>query len=264
MCKSFSMRNTESSKGAVDRALELLIRLREGPIGVAEAADEFSVSRPTASRLLATMKRHGFALQDSDRRYRAGPMLDAGEQVRMTRYDLRGILHPSLAALHARINETVNIWVLDGVHVNNIDGIEADELLSIRANAWGRVPAYCSAAGKAILATFPPAAIDEMHVNGLPPWRGQESVTLPGLKRHLQTVRRRGFATNLEEASQGVFGVGVAVRTSGGTTVAGLGCGIPAVRYSSARGQMIAEALSDAAAEMTLALDRATTPPIQR
>lgn len=230
--------------------------LRNGqPLSVAEAADQLEISRPSASRLLATLRDHEFAVQDPDRRYRAGRNLVSFAVDDITRNDLRRVLRPSLAALQVELNETVNLWVLEGIYVRNLDGIESNELLAIRASAWDRVPAYCSAAGKAMLATLSNHDIDRMHANGLPEWRNQRTTTLAGLKRHLLTVRKRGYATNLEESSQGVFGIGAAVRLPGGVAGAALGCGVPSVRYSAARAHEIAQVLVATADDMTRQLE---------
>lgn len=243
--------HASSARSSVDRALDLLVLLREGPIGVAQAADRIEVSRPTASRLLATLGRHGFAVQGPDRRYRPGEQLIGSSASSVSRNELRTVLRPSLVAVHERLGETVNLWLLEGVFVRNLDGIETSELLSISASARDRVPAYCSAAGKAMLATYSNHEVERMHANGLPPWRSHRPNGIQGLKRHLQTVRSRGYATNLEESSQGVFGVGVAVLGLDGVAVAGIGCGVPAVRYSAVRGREIAADLKSAATDMS-------------
>lgn len=249
------MRNDKPPLASVDRALRLVLVLRGGgPISVSDAAAALDISAPTAYRLLAALCRRGFAVQDPDRRYRAGPNAAPARSAAYPADELRRALRPSLAAVQAKLNETVHLWVLEGVLVRNLDGIESGEALAIRVNAWDRVPAYCSAAGKALLACLSNAEVERMHGNGLPGWRARRITSVTALKRHLRTVRRRGYATKMEEAAQGVYGIGVAVRAPDAQPVAGLSCGIPGVRFSRSRGERIAADLLATAAEMTASL----------
>jgi len=63
-------------------------------------------------------------------------------------------------------------------------------------------------------------------------------------------VRERGYATNLEEVTPGVCGVGVAIRSSLGGVIAGISCAVPTVRFSGLRSRQIARILIRAAEEM--------------
>lgn len=159
-------------------------------------------------------------------------------------------MRSNLIALQAQLNETVNLWVLEGVLVRNLDGIESTEALAIRVNAWDRVPAYISAAGKALLACLSDEEVRRMHGNRLPPWPSSHIPSMSALLDHLARVRRRGYATNMEEVAQGVFGVAVALRTPEGEPIAALSTGVPGVRFSRSRGEQIARLLIASATEM--------------
>ena len=59
---------------SVHRALRLLVTLRDGQVlSVKDAAAMLEVVPSTAHRLLVALCYDGFAVQDRDRRYRAGP-----------------------------------------------------------------------------------------------------------------------------------------------------------------------------------------------
>lgn len=249
------MRNTETPLASVDRALRLILLLRErGSLSVTEAASELEVTPPTAYRLLTALKNQDFAMQDPSRRYRPGTNLASQTSTLLSPRTLRRLLRPHLAAVQEGLNETVNLWILEGIYVRNLDGIESTEELAVRVNAFDRIPAYRSAAGKALLAALTNREVEQMHAQGLPKWRSERVTSIAALKRHLHTVRQHGFATNLEEAAQGVCGVGVAVYSPDGSAIVALSSGVPSTRFSPSRRKEISAALIDSAAAMSAVL----------
>lgn len=246
------MRNSDSTLSSVDRALKLILLLRDrGSVSVTEAAAELEVSPPTAYRLLTALKNQQFAKQDPNRRYRPGPNLTAHGGTLLSARTLRRMLRPRLASVQSRLNETVNLWILEGINVRNFDGIESTQELAVRVNAYDRIPAYRSAAGKALLSALTNQEVEQMHGHGLPKWRSEEVMSLESLKRHLHTVRQQGYATNIEEASQGVCGVAAPVRSPDGSAIVALSSGVPSIRFSPARRKEIAEVLIEAADGMS-------------
>jgi DNA-binding IclR family transcriptional regulator len=68
----------------------------------------------------------------------------------------------------------------------------------------GRLPAHCTAVGKAMLAVSPPAVLDALLAAGLAQ-RTAFTITNPGvLKRQLATAARAGVAYEREESDLGV------------------------------------------------------------
>ena len=62
---------------SVDHALRPAVMLQlEGGLTVSEVAERLGVARSTAHRLLAMLVYRDFAVQDEDRSYRAGPVLE--------------------------------------------------------------------------------------------------------------------------------------------------------------------------------------------
>src|SRR5690349_13704442 len=110
---------------SVDRALHLTLLLREGrQLSVREAAEVLGTAPATAHRLLSALVHRGFAVQDRERRYVAGPVFVP----QATGFDtglLRRLAHPVLQGLHDRVGETVQLMVLTGPNILFIDGIEA-------------------------------------------------------------------------------------------------------------------------------------------
>lgn len=243
------MRNDEQSPplDSVHRALQLIKVLRAGrSLAVKDAAELLEVVPSTAYRLLVALCYDGFASQDGDRRYRAGPEIAGRHHGTFSPGQLRIVLRPAIEELNRTLNETIQVWVLNGPRVSYIDGLESTQPLSVRTGVWDLVPAYSSAGGKALLAELGRAELESIHSGGLIPWRSARITTLQTLKRHLVTVRQDGYALNLEEAAQGIAGIAACVKDPAGYPVAAISVAIPSIRFSRKKIPEYAEALRTA------------------
>ena len=245
------MRNfdTSSKLESVDRALQLLVSLRDGEVmSVKSAGERLGVAPSTAHRLLGALVARDFAVQDRERRYRAGPQLVRQGEIHFTLNQLRQVARPALLKLHEDVNDTVQLMVLTGPNIRFIDGIESEEVLRVKARMGDLMPAYCSAGGKAILAELGNVEVGQIYRGGLTPWPTARIHTLPALKRQLAAVRKAGYAASLEETEQGVTGLGACLRDATGKPVAAYTTAIPTARFRKASIPEYAKALREAAA----------------
>lgn len=240
---------------SVDRALRLLLYLRDNDsISVKEAAEHLGIAASTAHRLLTTLARQGFAVQDFARRYWLGSaMSDVGPR-EVTETELLAAAARPLAELQARVQETVQIMVLRRGNIRFLDGLEPNALLRVTRRKDYEMPAFVSAGGKAILGHLSNPEVEEIYRRGLLEWptRRVESMTM--MKRMLSQVRRLGYGLSVEETEQGVVGVGVAVIGPDSKPVAALTVAIPSVRFRREDVPEYAAALREAAAQVESAL----------
>lgn len=212
---------------SVDRALQLALMLRfGGALTVTEAAARLRVAVSTAHRLLAALSYRGFASQDRERRYVAGPVLAAQAVGAIARSSLRDLARPALEQLHAQLHESVGFMVLEMGSVRFLDGIdEMEQNLRVVIRVGDKLPAFESAGGKAMLAQLRnddlAAVASASGATGTPAQPeggagvGAEGGSLATLKRQLAVIRRNGYGVNLEETAPGICGVGVAIPTTG-------------------------------------------------
>jgi IclR family acetate operon transcriptional repressor len=236
---------------SVDRALQLALLLREGrEFSVHEAAEVLNAAPSTAHRLLSALAHRGFAAQDRERRYVAGPVF-APQAAQVSAGLLRQLAYPVLQELNERLGETVQVMVLSGNHVLFVDGIEnVQRTLRVGMRVGDEMPAYCSAGGKAMIAEMSNPELEQLHRGGLTPWPTARFTTLSALKRHLATVRRVGYGTSVEETERGVHGVGVSVHAPWGATIAALTTAVPSVRFRRQDVPGYAEGLFEARASL--------------
>jgi DNA-binding IclR family transcriptional regulator len=217
---------------SVDRALQLVSMLRdERTVTVSRAAERLGVAASTAHRLLAALVYRGYATQDRDRSYRAGPELADRADPTAGLGALRVHLRPALELLHDRTGETAELMALQGENVCFVDGIESIAPLRVTARIGDLMPAHCAAGGKALLAELSDGDLDELFADGLPPWPTAQVTDLGKLKRQLRTVRRDGYATNLEETEQGVCGIGVPIHDASERVVGSFVVAVPSARF---------------------------------
>lgn len=250
------MRNEDAPVVAsVDRALQLLLLLRHGePLTVKAAAENLDVAPSTAYRLLVTLAARGFAMQEGDRRYRAGPELlpRTAEQVSLD--TLRHAARSALQQLHDEVDDTVQLMVLSGANIQFIDGIESRAALRVAARLGGFMPAHCSAGGKAILAGLSWSEIERRYPTGLPTWDSAKITSMEQLQDELVRTRARRYGFNRDETEIGVTGVGVSITDAAGSPVAAFTVAVPTARFHRRDQSRYVRALTAAAQAASAAL----------
>lgn len=220
---------------SVDRAMRLLLYLRDhDSISVKEAAAHLGIAASTAHRLLSTLARRRFVVQDFARRYRMGAVLSVAAPERITISRLREAALPALREMQAKLPETVQVMVLRGGNIRFIEGVEPDAVLRVSRRVDYEMPAFVSAGGKVILGRLSNQEVEEIYQRGLIEWPTRRVQSMKMLKRMLTQVRRDGYALSMEETEQGVVGIGMAVIGPDARPVAALTFAIPSVRFQRA------------------------------
>jgi DNA-binding IclR family transcriptional regulator len=234
---------------SVDHALRAATMLQlEGGLTVSQVAERLGVARSTAHRLLAMLVYRDFAVQDDDRTYRAGPVLELAVHSQSRVSALRAAALPHLRRLADLVGETANLTIRTGDTVRFIASAEGTQALRVTSREGMVFPAHLTTAGLLLLAELDPSELD--HVYGENRYRSGERPDLPALRAELTRIRRSGFVVNKERSERGLVAVGVPVRDTEGTAVAGLSVSMPSVRYDRHQLQALVNTLSVAAHEL--------------
>jgi DNA-binding IclR family transcriptional regulator len=236
---------------SVDNALWLLQLVAERQaLRVSEAAELLGVARSTAHRLLSALRRREFLMQDKPNgAYRPGPALHAIGMMAISRLDIRRIAQPVLEQLRDKTTETASLAVLEGTMVRFVECYEGLSTVRI-GNLAGVVRyAHASAVGKAILAALSDADVERRYpAEELPAPTPVSIASRPALLRDLGLTRRRGYALNWEESSEGVAAVAVALRDVSGMPIASISVAVPTMRLGGVDGiRVLAPDVIDAA-----------------
>ena len=238
---------------SVDRAAAILeILARDGEAGVTEVARELGVHKSTASRLLAALDRRELVTQDTARgRFRLGLGI-----VRLAGAAARGLdlvqeSRPVCRALAQEVGETVNIAILAGRDALYLDQVAGPAALSPHNWAGQRIPLHATSDGKVLLAYLPPTEIAGHLVPPLDRFTDHTITTAARLGRVLAEVRRRGYATAVEELEEGLTAVAAPIRDAEGHVIASVSASGPSFRIPAARIDAIAEAVRHAAGDIS-------------
>ncbi|MGW0947081.1 IclR family transcriptional regulator [Streptomyces sp. NPDC002623] len=230
---------------SVDHALQLAVILQvEGPITVSEAARRLGVARSSAHRLLSTLVYRDFAVQNDDRSYRAGPVLEIAAKAQSNVGALRTAALGPLRTLVDTLDETANLAIRTGRTARFIASVECTQALRV-GNREGMVfPAHQVSGGLVMLAAL---ADDELTALYAPAPGSEERPDPAELRGELRAVRSSGVAVNLERSERGLVAIGRGVIDASGATIAAVSVSMPSVRYSPDRVKEIVSALTVAA-----------------
>jgi DNA-binding IclR family transcriptional regulator len=218
---------------SVQRALELLSAVAHGEeMPLAQLAEATSLAPSTAHRLLSTLVDLGFVQQDvASRRYGAGHRLlglvSAAEQ-RVAA--LRAAALPHMTELATACGETAHLTILDGAQVIFVDQVLGSGTIRMEVKVGTRMDAHVTAAGKALLAWQSDSYVGSLLEAGLQGFTPQTLTDPDDVRQELAQVRRRGWATEIEEHEQGAACVAAPILAATGPPLASLSISGPTSR----------------------------------
>jgi DNA-binding IclR family transcriptional regulator len=210
------------------RILEALSGHPEG-LSLAQISSSVDLPRSTVHRLIAALDAEGFVVAASPSgRFRLGPALT--RLAASADRDIAVQARPYLAELSHELNETVDLAVLRHDRVLFIDQVASPQRLQAVSAIGAAFPAYCTANGKALLATLPAGEVEALFPAQLQPLTPETITDRAALLEQLSKIGPRGTAFDVEEHTIGICAVGVAVSAAGKETIA-LSVPLPAQRF---------------------------------
>lgn len=230
---------------ALARGLRLLEALGDGEaLVLSELARRTQLTPSTAYRLLETLRQRGFVDWDeSSGLWRIGLRAYQIGQAFCHPNSLSSLALEAMQRLVARVNETVNLAVLDGTEAVYIQQVESSQMLRMFTQLGARVPLHCTGVGKVLLAWQPEAAARRLlGPEPLAAYTPHTMTRVETVLQELEQVRQQGYAVDREEREIGVRCLAAPVRDATGRVVAALSLSAPAVRLP---GERLAELASD-------------------
>jgi IclR family transcriptional regulator, pca regulon regulatory protein len=194
-------------------------------LGIADIADELGMSRSTTHRYVITLVALGYLEQGASRKYRLGLRVTDLGMSALNSTGLREHARPYLEDLRQRTSYTASLGVLDGTEVLYIDRArsfrrgQSDVDLGLQAGS--RVPAYCTAMGKLLLANLPETQQREVLAEIKPTKHGPNTIlSKKALRAELEQILEAGFAVDDEELAPELYAIAAPVRNEGRDVVA--------------------------------------------
>jgi DNA-binding IclR family transcriptional regulator len=238
---------------SVERAFDLLdLVAAAGPEGLtlAQLATGVATAKSTVHRYVATLLELGVLKRDGVGRIQLGLKLVELAGSLLDGDNVRTAAEPLLHELVARTGETVHLGVPADGQVVYIAKVESPQSVRLVSRIGARIPFYCSAMGKALLARLDGPALDaELQ-------RPREVRTLhtiigrQALERELEKVRAGGVAIDDQENELGVRCIGAAIVDGHGRGIAAISVSAPEARMPLERCAELAPAVRAAADEI--------------
>jgi DNA-binding IclR family transcriptional regulator len=242
---------------AVVRAFAVLDVLGAAPSSsLTEVAQRLRMHKSTVHRLLATLERVGYVVQDeATQRYRLTlEVLDLAASV-LASIDIRTKALPVMHRLVQEVQETAHLGVLIDGEIVCIESLASARPFAVMRLVGKHGAAHVSSMGKVILAHQREDVVERIiSEKGLPRFT-EYSITDPqAFRAHLTLVRSRGWAVNAEEEEPGLGCVAAPIWDHRGEVVAALSIAAPTVRMEGMRLDQLVEAAVLGAQEVTLSL----------
>ncbi len=192
---------------AVERALDVLLCFssQTPELSMTQISEMVGINKSTVHRLLATLERKRFVERDATTGlYRPGIRLLQMAFLTLEHNDLRRLAAPFLHFLCEQYRENVNLTVLDDTDVVYLDVIESPQRVKLAAAPGQRLPAFCTASGKAILAFLPEENVRHILERGLPSYTKNTITSLDAFFEDMSQTRQRGYAISEQEFEEGI------------------------------------------------------------
>ena len=205
-----------------------------GRLTISEVAI-FTVTSPaSARRSLLTLHALGY-LESDGKRFWVAPKALLVAHAYLASRPTPSLAQPLLDALSERTHESASMGKLVGDDVIIIARSTARRSLSTGLGIGSRLPAYCSAMGRVLLSSLPPAEATR-RINTMP--RPRLTVrTVHGTRAVMALIERcrnEGYASNDGELELGVRSMAVPVYDREGTTVAAMSIAVRTERMGQA------------------------------
>jgi IclR family KDG regulon transcriptional repressor len=243
---------------SVQRAIDILELFTEQrrAIDLTGMSQLLGLSKSTVYGIARTLVANGYLEYDQRyRRFSLGLKLLVRSSTLLRTLDLAQVALPHMQACRDLCQESVYLAVLRDGEVVYLQRTEGAATLGMRSEVGTRLPAHCTALGKVLLAQLSDDELNEVVTRKGLPKLTENTITDPvALRRHLEEVRLRGYATDMEERQAGGQCVAAPIRDSSGQVVAAVSISVPSVRMNEGRRKQFSEDVQVMAHRISAAL----------
>jgi IclR family pca regulon transcriptional regulator len=227
-------------------------------VPLTKLAAKVGLNKTTTWRLAHTLVSLGYLRQDEKtRRFRVAPRVIALGYAYFEGLDLKELANPFLKELSIRVNEMVNLAILDGYELVFIERIRTSQIVNINLQPGSHLPLYNTSLGRVLISEMPQAWLRQYTSYLRADPRAAKYIQDGNRKLFslLKEVRSRGFALSDNERVEGLRAVTTPIRNKSGKIVAALNILVPSARVTMpALRQSYVPAALETAAQISAAL----------
>ncbi len=227
----------DGNTGQIPTNMRLLLLLEEVatagvPVTPSLVNESLGLPKPTIHRLFATAEAEGFLQRDVDgRSYSPGRRMRRLATNTLSSEHIRTVRLAIMKALAVKVGETCNLAIPEREGMFYLDRVETHWPLRIQLPVGTQVPFHCTASGKMYLSTLRPDYLDRFLKNYSLEGQTDKTITDPAaLRKELETIRARGYATDDQEFMLGMTAIAVPILDSRGRLLSTLSIHAPELR----------------------------------
>lgn len=241
---------------AVARALDTLeLFLEHDTLGAPDITARLGLPRTTVHELVHTLVQRQYLLEvgSDTKRFELGPATVALGQRYQDRVDLSRQGQLVSQSVSEQCNETVHVGILDEDSVIYVAKADSSHSVRMVSAVGRRLPAHCTAVGKALLSGLSPEEFDAIYSShsDLPKMTVRSIATVDELRAAVNGVQETGLATEFCESNEDVACIAAPVRDVTGTVVAGISISVPTNRWNEGIKSRLGKIVLDGAADLT-------------
>ncbi|GAA3815903.1 IclR family transcriptional regulator C-terminal domain-containing protein [Sphaerisporangium flaviroseum] len=207
---------------ALARGLDVIRVFQPGrPVmSLAEVAAAAGLARPTARRILLTLRELGYARSEHGGFALTPRVLELGVSY-VRSMGLWEVARPHLEWLVAHTHESSSIAQLDGSDIVYVARVAVPKIVTLSVQVGTRFPALQTSLGKVLLAALAPGEVERVLAE--PSRSGIEPRWRPGSEEReaaLRAVRAKGWAMTDEQLALGIRSVAAPLRDGLGNVIA--------------------------------------------
>ena len=215
--------------------LDILASKADTGISLTELSSLIEMPKSSTHRYLATLQELDLAgRKEGDRFYLGTKVIELAGSFLM-HSDLRNESQTILNELAEKTGETVHLAVPSGSEVVYIAKVEGKYALGMFSHIGARLPMYCTALGKAILAFSSDTQVKSVVEGSLPSRTANSVISVEALEVELALTRSRGYAIDNEENEIGICCVGAPIFDYIATPIAAISISVPRQRMDEER-----------------------------
>lgn len=213
----------ENSSSLLRRAATVLKTFvdTEGTLSVGEIAQRAGLPSSTTYRLVGELVELGL-LERAGRAITLGASIFELAQSGSGRRGLREIALPYIADLREATHQTIHLATLQDTEVVYLEILPAHHGPPLPSRVGGRLPAYATGIGKALLAQCAPETIERVVAGGLRPLGPSTVCDEQVLRRQLRKIRTTNLSYDYEESGPKIVCVASAIIDPSGAAVAAI------------------------------------------
>lgn len=199
---------------------------------IADVSRATGLTRAVVRRCLYTLKELGYAATDG-RTYSLQPRILNLGYAYLSTAPIPTAAQPVLEELSGQVGEATSVAVLDDGAVVYVARAATRRIMAVTLGVGSRLPAYCTALGRVLLAGMQPEqAAEELTKFELVAHTRFTVTSRRRIEEILAEVRAEGFAVNDQELEVGLRSIAVPVRNVVGATVAAMNVSAQASRVT--------------------------------